>query len=227
MTKNVQEEGEIILDIREQILTKYKELNEHLEKIDLNQLCQLYSRQELNDFKSKLYDVRLRSLAYEIGEVTKKMKEEEYPELLGIHHYPVLKEIDFLSEEEKLELDKFLVKFVPNRDYVQSFWRVVKSTVKTNRLKEFLIEKGVVEERHVIKCPSCHQSYASIIMTNEQKNDLDNLLKSDADYEDLEKYLHFMCDDCFHELDINEINEFCTEILLKMIMKRDSSLDNV
>lgn len=174
-----------------------------------------------------MYDIELRALPYEIGNMTEKMKKDEFPELLGIHHYPVLKEIDFLTEEEKLELDKFLVKFRPNRDYVQSFWRVVKDSKKVDQLKQFLIEKGIVEERHVVKCPNCHQNHLSKMMTNEEKEKLKVLLQNKAEYDKLDGYINLVCDECYCEVEPSEIDEYNMETYLKLVMERDKSLDNV
>ncbi|WP_121616595.1 hypothetical protein [Virgibacillus halodenitrificans] len=221
------DDGEENMDIREEILNKYKKFNDYLENIDLNSLRNNFSRQELNDFKNKLYDIKIRSLPYEISNMTKEMKEEEYPELLGIHHYPILKEIDFLTEKEKMDLDNFLVKFIPNRDFVQTFWKVVKSPKKTELLKKYLIEKGVVEERYVVKCPNCHQGHLSKMMSNEKKEELKTLLHNKATYYKLEPYLNFICDDCFDELDPYEIDEFSMQTYLILVMERDKSLDHV
>lgn len=215
------------MDIREEIINKYLEFSHYLESVNLNELRKKFTRKELNELKGILNNIEIRSLPYEIGEITEEMKKEEYPELLGIHHYPILKEIDFLTEREKLELDKFLVKFTPNRDYIQTFWKVVKNPKKTDLLVEFLINQGIVEERHVILCPSCHESHMSIMMTNDEKETLKNLIQSKTDYEELEQYLEMVCDECFSELEPSQIEDRCVKTYLLLVKERDKTLDHV
>lgn len=215
------------MDIREQVLQKYKELSLFLETIDLIQLKKEYTRDELNQFKNEISEIKLRSLSYEIGKLTDQMKKEEYPELLGVHNYPVLKDIDFLSEKEKIDVDNFLVKHIPNRDYVQNIWHVVKTDKKQKLLTQFLLEKGIVEERHVLVCPNCSDNHLSKFLTTKEKEKLQELVQNKADYEDFEAYVSFYCDECGYDFEPEKLEKLYLKTYHKMVMQRDTSFDNV
>lgn len=214
------------MDKREEILQKYQEFKRYLDSIDLEKLGQQYSRTELNALTEQLREVKIRSLGYEIGNLTKEMKKSEFPELLGIHHFPVLKEINFLSEKEKLELDKHLINFRPGH-YVQTLWRVINNSEQQKELTQFLIKKGVVEERHVVICPNGCDTHLSNYLTTEERAELEELMKnSNSSNSDYNKFIEEICDECFYEFEPS-ISNYKVKTYLKMIMERDKRLDNV
>lgn len=212
----------------EQILSKYVEFEEYLQTVDLNELRKIYSRHELTEFRKQLYGVKLRSIAYEVGQMIDEMKKEEYPELLGVHHYPILRKIDFLSEDEKKKLDDFLLAIRPN-NYVTGLWRVAGSE-KSKQIEQFLIDNNVVEEKHFALCPNCWDEHISSSLTNKQREQLEAILadKEDEDrYEKLAGILLYGCGECHEEFDFDELNQLQYKTALKLIMERDTSLDNV
>ncbi|MGS2746039.1 hypothetical protein ACVAMH_03855 [Bacillus zanthoxyli] len=218
------------MDIREQILTKYNELNEFLNNISLDDLRKQFNRHELNQFKSKLYDTKLRSLAYEIGKMTDEMKIEEFPQLLGVHHFPIINDIDFLTAEQKIELDKELVKYRVG-DYVSGLWKVTRDENRRKQLIEWLLSKEILETKHVVICPHCSDGHASKIMTTEEKNNLDYMFMKykEAYDEDLEEkllgILEYVCMECDYCSGVDDYEELLYKDFYQMKMKRDDSLD--
>lgn len=213
-----------------QIQTKFQEFADFLETVDINQLRQHYSRSELKEFQKQLNAIKMRSLAYQIGQVVEEMKKEEFPELLGIHHYPALKEIDFLTEEQKKALDERLTSFRKGH-YVQGLWHILKDSKKEKQIKEFLIQKGIVEQKYVVICPNCSDEWLSSVMNQEQKEQLDRLLllppHADERYEGLEEILQDGCMECSYMPRIETIQEVTYKTLLEMTINRDTSLDQV
>jgi len=93
------------------IINKYNEFGTYLKEININEFKQ-FSREELIEFKNELSSYfSFRYLTSEINDIIEDKKLQEYPELLGVHHYPEIKELDYISEEDKIKLDNFLVEW--------------------------------------------------------------------------------------------------------------------
>ncbi|PFK01355.1 hypothetical protein COI97_15940 [Bacillus cereus] len=223
------------MDIRKQVLPKYKEFNEFLNSISLDDLKKEFNRHELKELESKLRGIELRSLPYEISKLTDQMKLEEFPQLLGVHRFPVLKKIDFMTEEKKVELDKKLVSFRVG-NYLPYLGRY---TDQKDKLEQFLLENEVIEKKYVVTCPCCSaDEWLSSPQSLEQKNKLETLLtKNEEDYcdaeEEFESTVDCICGDCGFSPDYYEMRDYARKgrvqfkELLKMKMERDKSLDNV
>ncbi|WP_342761958.1 hypothetical protein [Bacillus sp. BR3(2024)] len=219
------------MDIREQILTKYKEFNEFLVSVSIDDLRKQFNRQELNTFKDQLYDAKLRSLAYEISKMTDEMKIEEFPQLLGVHHFPIINEIDFLTEEQKINLDKELVRYRVG-NYVSGLWEVTRDEKVRGQLLTWLLNNGVLETKHAVLCPYCHNGNITQIMTTKEKDNLDAMfIQYKKEYaEDLEEklqnILEFGCMECDSFTEVDDLKELNYTEYHQMKKERDNSLDN-
>ncbi|PFV35773.1 hypothetical protein [Bacillus thuringiensis] len=221
--------------IIEEILEKYKEFSSYLDTIDINVLKDKYTRKELMEFSEALRIDKLRSLWYEVHELTKEMKLKEFPELLGVHRFPILKEIDFMTEEEKIELDKKLVGFNVGH-YLPYLGRY---TNEHKKLEQFLLENNVVEKQYVVTCPCCGgNEWLSNTLDTKTKEAFDELLTKEIvdDCDDVEAFTNIVdriCDECdfYPELESMRVykaqNQLRYKELLQMNMKRNTSLDNV
>lgn len=212
----------------EVIKERYREFATFLDGIAIEEIEKEYSRSELKELSKELSNINLRSFSYEITKMIQKKKEEEYPELLGIHHYPVLKEIDFLSEDKKLELDKFLARFVVGNE-LSGLSRMMYSK-DLKRFEEFLIEKGIAEAKFYAFCPRCHSGWISRLLTLEEMKLVEALLKDKKNEdrsENLEGYLEYCCSQCDEEAEFERIDTVNFGRLLKIVQGRNKSLDNV
>lgn len=223
------------MDIREQILAEYKAFNEFLNSISLDDLRKQFNRHELNEFTDELYKLNLRNIAYDLNQVVKQMKLEEFPQLLGVHRFPVLKGINFMTEEKKIELDKELVRYRVG-NYLPYLGRYTK---EVDKLEQFLLENEVIEKKYVVTCPCCGaEEWLSSPQSLEQKSKLELLLtKNEVDYceaeEEFESTVDCICLNCNFFPEYNEMRDYAKKgqvrfkELLRMKMERDKSLDNV
>src|SRR5690606_12633111 len=130
------------MNILEQVIQKQKEYEAYMNSIDINQFEQ-FTRKQLLDFVNKSREFKQRFISLEVDKIIEKKKYEKYTELLGVHHYPELKEIDFLSQEQLIEVDKELAH---NRGANVSF--SLKSYIHWDlydKVYDFLIEKGIIK----------------------------------------------------------------------------------
>lgn len=227
------------------IIGKYEEFNSFLRGINVKDFEQ-YDRATLKEFNEELRKhSNFRILSLEISEIIDRKKKEEYPELLGVHHYPEIKKIDFLSEEDKISLDNYIVSIGCSRYLYKGSNAWYTLTKKWNediqeKVLQFLVDEGIIKRMY--KMEVCHDS---IILSEEEINnylkyfDMRKKNKELTDkewdeYYDLECNLDIehCCMDCDNEVEITEADirelidsSYCH--VYKVIKGRDKSLDNV
>lgn len=223
------------MDKRKEIVEEYRKFSEYLKGISLDKLRDEFTREELIELNKDIRNVKLRVLPYDISELVNEMKVEEYPELLGVHNFPVLKEIDFLEEKQKIELDEDLVRFRVG-NYVSNLWQIVQDQDTLTKLDEWLLEKGVIKEYFVALCPDCsHEEHLSELMSGEEKDSLIELFNQYEENDSFELYelimnlLCHVCMECDYEFEPTKYNldSIRFKTYKKMQMERDKSLDNV
>ena len=228
------------------IINKHKEFNTYLKEININEFKQ-FSREELTEFTKILPSLfSFRYLTAEINQIIENKKIQEYPELLGVHHYPEIKELDYISEEDKIKLDNFLVEwefgsylyeYTPKLTGLFKNWS--NEIVNLNNILDFLKSKQILE-RYYKMYICCNY----IIVDEDKINDYLRLFelykKKDLSEEKLEEYdklqikvnyLYEYCPECDNEIKITEemimdtINK--PSYLYKIIKERDKSYDKL
>ncbi|WCK57543.1 hypothetical protein PP175_26115 (plasmid) [Aneurinibacillus sp. Ricciae_BoGa-3] len=211
---------------QEEIIKKYEEFANYLTSVNLEELKSTMPRQVLKALHTQLYAINLRSLGYEIGQMVEAMKQEEYPELLGVHHYPDLRDIDFMSEQKKIQLDDYLVS-VRKGNIVYNFWRFVKDT---DKLQSFLVEKGIIEEVYYLTCPYHNDERLTSKLTLAEFNKIKEAIQTknqDKIDELLDGTLLDYCDACGTDVEFGQWDEAMGNKEYRLIKDRDKSLDYV
>lgn len=221
-------------NILEKILQKKQEYADFLNSVDREEFRQ-FSRAELKEFDTAMYNIK--TPMFRIPAMIQEKKEQEYPELLGVHRFPILKEIDFLSEEVKLALDKELAKFREGNYLTTSaLYRIVgyRQEKLVKQTLDFLLDKGYIARHYHVLCPSCVDYSITRIMDQQTKDKLDAIINKEkiTDEEELllERTLGYMCEEChadFDPLSMKKNKSITYKTLYKVMMSRDRSLDNV
>lgn len=210
---------EMDMNIKEELLQKYEEFATFLESIDLSS----YTRQELMELKSQLGNIKMRNISFEMSDRIKEMKEEEFPQLRSVHHFPELTEIDFMSEKNKIALDNYLC-MVRKGNYV---FNLYKFTNNKERLQQFLVEKGVLEKVYRVSCP---HHYNETLVNGLSKQKLEEfkqavLTKNTEFFEDEHDELY--CERCEDSPTYKTWNDMLVREDYVLLKNRDTSLDNV
>lgn len=87
-------------------ISQCNQFQEYLDSLNIDDFNNT-SRDELKEFRKELPDCA-RDFSYKISKLIDKKKYEDYPELLGVHNFHEIKNMDFLSEEMKIKLDKYI-----------------------------------------------------------------------------------------------------------------------
>lgn len=218
------------MDILEELQHKRKEYLEVLHKINKEDL-EKYTRKELEGFiaNTPFGDAAFYRI---LNAVIKEKKEQEYPQLKGVHHYPKINEIDFLTEKEKIDLDTHL-SMLSTGQYVAGLRRKYSTHQKVNKVYDWLVTKGIVEEQYLIQCPICNDDVVSKIITKEKKTELEQAFKrykKDGNYKDynfISQITEWFCIECEGEWSINDIKEFRFRSTYKLTKPRDTTLDSL
>jgi len=229
------------------IINKYTEFDTYLKQININEFKQ-FTRDELTEFKNELPSYfSFRYLTSKINQIIENKKKQEYPELLGVHHYPEIKELDYISEENKIKLDNFLVEWGWNsylHEYTPKLTGIFKNwsneIVNLSNILEFLASKQILERYY--KMYIC----CDYIIVDEEK--INKYLRyfelyknndelSEKEWEEFDKlqnklnYNYEYCPECDSEIQITEemimdtINKY--SYLYKIIKERDKSYDKI
>ncbi|MFQ9545370.1 MAG: hypothetical protein ACLR02_10160 [Clostridium sp.] len=225
-------------------LTKYKK---QLSDLVLKEIENL-SYAEAREYYMIIKDY----ITYEVGEkyrnLLNKKKEDAYPEILNVHYYPCIKDMNFLTKEQQILLDKFLMKRrcgtrINKYDILKAL-----SSNKTiinydnpigDKIIDSLLDKGIVEKQYKFycKCGDC-----TTVFSEEEKqkffnyHNFDTKNCTDEEYEFHEMnyedgFLFVTCmerDDCDIELSsIEDFEENLEGYIYKLIVEPDMTLDRL
>lgn len=239
----------------ENIIDKYKEFNDFFNGLDINSFKD-FNREELKEFYNALRDNdRQRYLSLEIHKLMEEKKKEEFPQLLKVHNYPMLNEIDFLNEEKKVELDRVLLSFgknsyfgVINRrwfDFIEGFDN---KDEMAEKILKFLLDKNMISRSFEIEtcCDRAVVTYEQLENIIRYKELLLKENKTNNDYYEIEELkmnmpynIYFLedgiqyCQECDEEVDISleeykeMLNSKLNNCYCKLIVDRDTKYDNL
>lgn len=213
------------MELFQEILNKYKEFATYLDSLDLKKMKSTYSREELKEFYQQLSQIHLRSFPFEISELIDEMKKEQYPQLLGVHHYPEIEKIQFISKEKKIELDKYL-SYLRVGNYVYNLWRYV-NPEKKKLLEDFLLSHGIIEKRYFFTCPHHPGEKLTTGYTLEEFNRIKEAIINFNDdiledfYEDL------YCEECEDIVMYKNWNDRYVKVEFVLSKERDKTYDNI
>ena len=229
------------------IINKHKEFDTYLKEININEFKQ-FTREELTEFTKILPSLfSFRYLTAEINDIIEDKKKQEYPELLDVHHYPEIKELDYISEEDKIKLDNFLVEWGFHsylHEYTPKLIKIFKNwsnkIVNLNKILEFLTSKQILERYYkmYICCDyiivdeekmNKYLRYFKLYKNNDELSE-----KEWQEFDKLQNELNYnfeYCSECDDEIEITEemimdtINK--PSYLYKIIKERNKTYDKL
>lgn len=232
------------------ILYNLKILEEHEEELEKEkkELKDFINKTiNLDDFKNmsyletkKIYKKLWYKLSNENTEDMKEMlenkKQLEYPIINDVHYYPIVNEIPNLSLEQRLHIDKSLRKAHTKRENFEVY-------IKDTSIIDFLLEKHILEKVYIFKCNCLEDDDCTPEFITQDRYDdfmsFHNLI-NDKDMTDDEKDAYW--DEHFQDshfevgcwngegyevCDIDEFNKHLNCIRYKVIIKPDTSLDDL
>ena len=227
------------------IINKHIEFNTYLKDIN-TELFKNFSREELIEFKNSLKLVTShRYISTDVDKIINEKKIQEYPELLGVHHYPEIKELDCISEEDKIKLDNYIL-HLGLSSYIQKgsnkWFELSKNWEKgiQEKVIKFLEDNKIVEKYYKITFCCESETFSQIKLNNylfyfELKR---NEYISKEDYikygdllESIKYDLERTCGECDKEFIIEEemlleAIENSSYNIYKLVKERDKTYDD-
>lgn len=226
--KEIFEKNKEYKDANNIALNLYKELKDISNEIDLEDVKKL-SYQEVKEFFKLIIYMSNDETTSNVKEIMEAKKAELYPEILGVHYFKEIKEIDFISEEEKVKLDRLLSKRNIKIDEINSL---------DEKVIKFLLEKKILEKIYIVSCGHYHNfDCQERVFTNERVEKLKAYWEKQSkgietsDEEDEE--LCYGCFELYCDYDrveitnLEEFEEHLYEIRYRLIKKPDRSLDDL
>lgn len=128
-----------------------KELNENL---NLEEFKTLSYENAKNIFSQIRWNLES-NLVKQIESILQQIKEETYPMLKKAHFYPVINNIEFLTDKEKHNLDELLYK-LGKFSYIHtcssSWYNLNFDDNKTQQVLDFLYENNIIEKNYRLLC---------------------------------------------------------------------------
>lgn len=149
-------------EVELQLKNKKDEIHELNSQIDFNEI------EKLGYEKAKeLFEVIKNNLHYKeqrpkFVELLERLKEIEYPQIKKAHYYPLLNEIDFLSEDKIKILDTTLYKYKKNWNINNRNWNLFGAITYdqevVDKIIKFMLDKDMLSTKYILTCPCGEES---------------------------------------------------------------------
>lgn len=189
-------------EIELEIKNKTNEIYELNNEIDFNEIEQLGYEKAKELFEVIKYNLHYREQRPKFVALLDKLKEIQYPQIKKAHYYPILNEIDFLSEKQIKALDTILYKHQKNWNINNRNWNlfgiVTHDQEIVDKIIRFMLEKDMLLTKYILTCP-CGEVSEEISQEKylnmkkyfdiENRFKTDNVLEEEEDwYEDFDVY---------------------------------------
>lgn len=212
--------------LREDIFFK----NENINLDDLKKLSYKEIKVICNEIKNNVSTKTFN----EFLNIKKEIKEKEYPEILGVHYYPLINRIDYLTENLKVKIDRYLFNNF-RKGYVYGITTTLNEV--DNRLLNDLCNLGLVEKKYKFRCDCGYCDSGSLTLTESEVNDYKEYWdreSKDELYDDEGEEVNYGVIDVYCENDdgyeitsLEEFNSSKHTVYYSIKAKPDMTLDNI
>ena len=214
------------IELKKKIEENRVEIEKKIKDIDFEDIDRNYNYTEAKEKMSSIGKFLLNEDC--VREFLKSKKEKEYPEILGVHYYPKIKEMHWLSEEKKIKLDKLLKisKYIYQEELLYF--------LQNHETLGFLMKNKIIKKEYVLTC-YCGDWNCDKEIISEEKYQLykkyweDKDSITDEEYEEINYgYIELPC--CHENIEIGDMEEFeayLEEERYIIIKKPDLTLDNL
>lgn len=212
----------------------YTKLTLISDELDLEEVKTTLNYLEIKDlYNLMLYCFNNKEIESSLHKIMEEKKIKEYPEILGVHYYPIIKDIDSISDEKKIDLDKMI------KDAFSKYnVRVKLSKQIEPKILDFLIENKVLSKEYVFHCTCDGEDCYDEFVSQERFNKLKEYWSKESEgietshKEDREMDYGYIEIGCWNDgsLEIGCLDDFNThlrKVRYKVIQKPDMTLDNI
>lgn len=210
---------------KELFLEKYKEYIDFINNVDIEELTEGMTAQEVEEFRLTVNNLSRSNINSKLSQKAKLLLEEENPILKVAHFYPELNNFSFLSKEQIKKLDRHLKLFQVGYP-IFNLHRISFQTKLIERIFNELIDNGIAEEKYALVCSHCYEEKLTGYISKEKKNqmiELFNSYKENCNIFSANKFLNDLdscCCNCTEEFDVDETNTLTWKSNLVLIKEK-------
>lgn len=142
-----------------EIIKKYNEFAEYLNSINLKEVLENHSIEDIKLMNEKMSQIYFRRIEFEVREYINQTKNVCSPIQTVVSNEDkckqLIKKIGYLSEQEKVNLYEFLM-MLREGETIAGLRRITKNAHKTNQIEKYLVEHGIAENYYKNYCPECY-----------------------------------------------------------------------
>lgn len=228
--KKIYEMEEKYQDKKQELEEFKKQVIQFNDRIDINELS-TFKHSEVKELYSKIRFLCSSNTSEKIKSIIQTKKLEEYPEILGVHYYPIINSIEFLDEESKIKLDTLLKKACS----IVSYREQLKDL--DDKIIEFLMNNKIIEKQYIFRCNcggfDCDDKIVSEEKFNKLKLYWEKELKDETTHEE-DREMNYGCFEtgCWNDgsIEICSLEDFednLNEVRYIVKVKPDLTLDNI
>lgn len=222
----------------------YEEKTEQLSKLR-NKTKLINNELDLDEVKNTLNYTKAKEIyqkvSYSMDDKDKRIlfrkiiedkKINEYPEILDVHYYAIIKQIDFLNNDEKVNLDIQIKEAYNERRNIEGLLNL------EPRILDFLIKNKILEKQYIFHCDCNDNECGDKIISQEKFDKLKNYWYKESEgiettkEEDKEMWYGCFETGCWNDgsveiYSLETFNENLRRIEYDVIQKPDMTLDNI
>ncbi|ACK98504.1 MULTISPECIES: hypothetical protein [Bacillus cereus group] len=182
-----------------EIIKKYNEFAEYLNSINLKEVLENHSIEDIKLMNDKMSQIYFRRIEFEVREYINQPKNICPPIQTVVTNEQKFKQliqkIGYLSDQEKVNLYEFLIMLCEG-ETIAGLTRITRNAHKTNQIEKYLVEHGIADKYSIAICPGCSE-HLTIPLSEE--------LKKEYQKEIAENYYKHYCPECYNFLQYDDV----------------------
>ncbi|PEQ71056.1 hypothetical protein COF65_32685 [Bacillus toyonensis] len=182
-----------------EIIKKYNEFAEYLNSINLKEVLENHSIEDIKLMNDKMSQIYFRRIEFEVREYINQPKNICPPIQTVVTNEQKFKQliqkIGYLSDQEKVNLYEFLI-MLREGETIAGLTRITRNAHKTNQIEKYLVEHGIADKYSIAICPGCSEHLTK---------PLSEELKKEYQKEIAGNYYKHYCPECYNFLQYDDV----------------------
>ncbi|PGS77746.1 hypothetical protein COC69_18450 [Bacillus cereus] len=182
-----------------EIIKKYNEFAEYLNSINLKEVLENHSIEDIKLMNDKMSQIYFRRIEFEVREYINQPKNICPPIQTAVtneqKYKQLIQKIGYLSDQEKVNLYEFLI-MLREGETIAGLTRITRNAHKTNQIEKYLVEHRIADKYSIAICPGCSEHLTK---------PLSEELKKEYQKEIAENYYKHYCPECYDFLQYDDV----------------------
>jgi hypothetical protein len=182
-----------------EIIKKYNEFAEYLNSINLKEVLENHSIEDIKLMNDKMSQIYFRRIEFEVREYINQPKNICPPIQTVVTNEQKFKQLIqkkwVFIHQEKVNLYEFLI-MLREGETIAGLTRITRNAHKTTQIEKYLVEHGIADKYSIAICPGCSEHLTK---------PLSEELKKEYQKEIAENYYKHYCPECYNFLQYDDV----------------------